>query len=171
MRLGGENVLSMIATLEQAPSPERLEELALSLSDWLESAGAQELAGRFREWISQVLVMRHGPEGRALELRIRRQEEARMSMLIERARQWGEELNQEWLERGRVEGEREMVRRLVARRFGEGAAKDFVPVLANISDPDRLAAIAAEVFTCETVAELVEWARGDAARSREGVGG
>ena len=70
-----------------------------------------------------------------------------MSMLIERARQWGEELNQEWLERGRVEGEREMVRRLVARRFGEGAAKDFVPVLANISDPDRLAAIAAEVFT------------------------
>ena len=161
-----ENVLSMIAAMEQARSPERLEDLALSLSDWAERAGAQELLDIFREWISQVLVMRHGPRGRELELRIRNQEEARMSMLIERARQWGEELNQEWLEKGlekgrvegRLEGERELVRRLVARRFGEGAAEDFVPVLAGISDSDRLAAIAAEVFTCETVAELVRLA-------------
>ena len=108
-----------------------------------------------------------------------------MSMLIERARQWGEELNREWLEKGRVEGrvegrmegrlegrlegERELVRRLVARRFGEGAAEDFVAVLAGISDSDRLAAIAAGVFTCETVAELAKLARGNATRAREGV--
>ena len=164
-----ENVLSMIAALERARSPKRLEELALSLRDWVERAGAQELLDSFREWISQVLAQRHGPEGRALELRIRNQEEARMTTLIERARQWGEELNQEWLERGlekgrvegRLEGERELVRRLVARRFGQGAAEDFVPVLASISDSDRLAAIAAEVFTCETAGELVKWARGD----------
>ena len=164
-----ENVLSMIAALERARSPKRLEELALSLRDWVERAGAQELLDSFREWISQVLAQRHGPEGRALELRIRNQEEARMTTLIERARQWGEELNQEWLERGlekgrvegRLEGERELVRRLVARRFGERAAKDFVPVLASISDSDRLAAIAADAFTCETAGELVKRARGD----------
>ena len=95
-----ENVLSMIAALERARSPKRLEELALALRDWVEHAGAEELLDRFREWISQVLAQRHGPEGRALELRIRNQEEARMTTLIERARQWGEELNQEWLERG-----------------------------------------------------------------------
>jgi len=176
-----DNVLSMIAALEQARSPERLEGLALSLREWTERAGAQELLDIFREWISQVLVIRHGPGGRELELRIRKQEEARMSMLIERARQWGEELNREWLEKGmekgiekglekglekgrregRLEGERELVRLLVARRFGRGAAEDFVPVLAGISDSDRLAAIAAEVFTCETAAELAERARGD----------
>ncbi|MDE2875269.1 MAG: Rpn family recombination-promoting nuclease/putative transposase [Gemmatimonadota bacterium] len=169
-----ENVLSMIAALERVRSPERLEELALSLSDRAERAGAQELLDIFREWISQVLVMRYGPRGRGLELRIRNREEARMSMLIERARQWGEELNQEWLEKGlqkglqrglekgRLEGERELVRRLVADRFGDGAAQDFVAVLADISDSDRLAAIAAGVFTCETVVELVRLARGDA---------
>lgn len=84
-----------------------------------------------------------------------------MSMLIERARQWGEELNQEWLEKGRLEGERALIRRLVARRFGEGAAGDIVPVLAGVSDSDRLAAIGAMVFTCETAAELAERARGD----------
>ena len=164
----------MIAALEQARSPERLEELVLPLSNRVERAGAQELLDSFREWISQVLVTRHGPRGRELELRIRNLEEARMSMLIERARQWGEELNQEWLEKGlerglqrglekgRLEGERELVRRLVARRLGEGAAEVFGPVLADISDSDRLAAIAAEVFTCETVAELVKAAHGDA---------
>ncbi|MDE2795552.1 MAG: Rpn family recombination-promoting nuclease/putative transposase [Gemmatimonadota bacterium] len=156
-----ENVLSMIAALERARSPERIEELALSLRDRAERAGAQELLDIFRAWISQVLVMRHGPGGRELALRISRQEEARMSMLIERARQWGEELNQEWLEKGRLEGERALIRRLVARRFGEGAAEDFVAVLAGISNSDRLAAIAAEVYTCETVAELAERARGD----------
>ena len=59
------------------------------------------------------------------------------------------------------EGERELVRRLVARRFGERAAKDFVPVLAGISDSDRLAAIAADAFTCETAGELAKRARGD----------
>lgn len=84
-----------------------------------------------------------------------------MSMLIERARRWGEDLNQEWLEKGRLEGEREMVRRLVARKFGEEAAEDFVPALAGISDSDRLAAIAAEVFTCKTALELVKRTRGD----------
>ena len=159
----------MIAALERARSPKRLEQLALSLRDWVERARARELLDSFREWILQVLAQRHGPEGRALELRIRNQEEARMTTLIERARQWGEELNQEWLERGlekgrvegRLEGERELVRRLVARRFGQGAAEDFVPVLASISDSDRLAAIAAEVFTCETAGELVKRARGD----------
>lgn len=164
-----ENVLSMIAALERARSPKRLAELALSLREWTERVGAQELLDIFREWISQVLVMRHGPGGGELELRIRKQEDARMSMLIERARQWGEELNQEWLEKGlergrregRLEGERELVRLLVARRFGRGAAEDFVPLLASISDSDRLTAIAAEVFTCETAAELAEWARGD----------
>ncbi len=98
-----------------------------------------------------------------------------MSMLIERARRWGEELNQEWLEKGikkgraegreegRLEGERELVRRLVARRFGREAANDIVPLLAGVSDSDRLTAIAAMVFTGKTAAELAEWARGNGA--------
>ena len=76
----------------------------------------------------------------------------------------GRGLNQEWLakgiEQGRREGERELVCRLAARRFGQGAAQDLTPVLADISDSDRLATIAAEVFTCETAGELIEWVRG-----------
>jgi len=91
-----------------------------------------------------------------------------MSMLIERARRWGEERNRKWLSRGlqmgrsegRVEGKREMVRRLVGRRFGERAADDFDPVLADVSDSGvLLVPIAAQTFACESVAELAEWVR------------
>ena len=37
------------------------------------------------------------------------------------------------IERGRVEGERE----LVTRRFGPGTAEQFLPVLNELSDPDQ----------------------------------
>ena len=43
-----ENMLSMIAALERARSPKRLEELALSLRDWVERAEAHELLDSFR---------------------------------------------------------------------------------------------------------------------------
>ena len=84
---------------------------------------------------------------------------------IERSRKWGEELNRQWLEKGIEKGiqkgERELVLRMVALRFGPEAADDLAPVLAGIADSDRVAAIAAKVFECETARELAEWARGD----------
>ena len=165
------SVLSMIARFEQARSPEQLEHLVGTLADWVERADAEELLDNFREWISQVLVQRHGPAGRALELKIRNEEEARMTTLIERARQWGEELNQHWLEkgiekgieegvaRGRLEGERALVYRLVTRRFGPGATEQLIPVLDGITDPELIAGVADAVVECETAAEFMERAK------------
>ena len=157
------SVLSMIARLEQARSPKQLEALVATLADWVERADAEELLDSFREWISQVLVQRHGPAGRALELKVRNEEEARMTTLIERARQWGEELNQHWLEkgieegleRGRVEGERALVYRLVTRRYGPGVTEQVVPVLDAITDPDLIAGVADAVVECRTAAEFI----------------
>ena len=94
------------------------------------------------------------------DLRLTKDEEARMTTLIERAREWGKERDQRWLERGRLEGERDLVMRMVTRRFGPGAADDLAPVLARVSNPDRIAAIAARVSECETAEELVVWAQG-----------
>jgi len=161
------NALSMIARFEQARSPEQLERLVATLADWVERADAEELLDTFREWISQVLVQRHGPAGSALELKIRNEEEARMTTLIERARQWGEELNQHWLEkgieegleRGRLEGERALVYRLVTRRFGPGATEQLVPVLDAITDPELIAGVADAVVECRTEEEFVGRAR------------
>ena len=90
-----------------------------------------------------------------------------MTPLIERARKWGKELNQQWLEkgieqgrregfeRGRLEVERELVYRLVTRKFGSAAAGRIAPVLDGLSEPARIAAIANAVLDCQTVEELM----------------
>ena len=48
---------------------------------------------------------------------------------------------------------------MVTQRFGPGATDDLAPVLASVSNPDRIAAIAARVSESETVEELVVWAQ------------
>ena len=55
-----ENVLSMIARLEQARSLARLEELVESLVNWLERAGEPNLLHVFGAWIELVLEQRTG---------------------------------------------------------------------------------------------------------------
>ena len=61
----------------------------------------------------------------------------------------------EGLERGRLEGERAIVYRLVARRFGPGAAEQLVPVLDAITDPELVAAVADAVVECQTATEFI----------------
>ena len=63
--------------------------------------------------------------------------------------------NEEGLERGRLEGERAIVYRLVARRFGPGAAEQLVPVLDAITDPELVAAVADAVVECQTATEFI----------------
>ena len=86
-----ENVLSMIARFEQARSPEQLEKLVVSLAEWIEQAGEPGLVNSFRAWITLMLAQRIGRSGRTLELDVRKEEEAKMTTLLERARKWGEE--------------------------------------------------------------------------------
>jgi len=57
-----------------------------------------------------------------VELQIRTEEDRKMTTLIDRARKWGEERDQQWLEKGieqgKEQGERDLAGRLVADRFG-----------------------------------------------------
>ena len=146
----------MIAKFEQAGTPEQVEEMVAPLVDWLEHTGDAELWKRFRAWITLVVAQQVGADEGDLELRLRKEEEGKMTTLIERSRKWGEELNQQRIEKG----ERDLVLRLVARRFGPATADNLAPLLANASDPDRITAIAAKVFEFETAEEFVEWLRG-----------
>lgn len=75
--------------------------------------------------------------------------------LIDRVRKWREED----VERGRIEGERELVRRLVSRRFGPATADRLVPVLDPLSDPERIVAVADSVLECRTAEEVIAKAR------------
>ena len=100
--------------------------------------------------------------------------------LIERARQWGRERDQEWfqkgiergieqgiergfekgIERGRTEGERAVVCRQISSKFGPGTAEQLRGLLDRISDPEDMACVADAVIDCETTEEFLERVRG-----------
>ena len=182
-RLPPHSKFSTIAGLEEVHSPEELRELADSLAEWVERTGAPELRDRYREWVTVVLASHVDLAGGALEVGIKEQVDMSMTTLLERARKWREELNQQlreegieqgrregvaegWIEgigmgtgqgieRGWLEVERELVYRLVTRKFGSAAAGRIAPVLDGLSEPARIAAIANAVLDCQTVEELM----------------
>ena len=101
-----------------------------------------------------------------------------MSTLIERARKWGEERDQLWLQKGIEKGiekgiaegieegiererqasmqrERELVTRMVSRRFGPGTAERLLPVLERISEQEDIARVADAMVECENAEEFL----------------
>ena len=157
----------MIARFEQAPTAAALEELVRSLPDWLTRIRLPEFEEPFRAWATRVLTQRHRDRGRDLLRKLRIEEEARMTTLIERARQWGKERDQEWLqkgmrkgiERGRTEGERELALRLARDRFGPGAAQELSRVLDESAGAAEVPDIVKLIFECETAEEFLRRVR------------
>ena len=177
-----ENVVSLVTMLEQAGSPRQLVELGASLADWLRRVGETELLDSLEAWITQVLMERAGPRG-AVDIDFANGEDGGMSsVLAAKVRKWGDELNQQWLEKGREEGirrgreegirrgreegirrgreegirrERALVLRMAGRRFGSTVAERLAPVLDELSDAERIAAVADAVVECETGEEFL----------------
>ena len=169
-----DNVLAMIARCEQAPTAELLEELLGPLWAWLEAIGEPELTGAFRKWIGLAVARRFGQAGRELERTVLEEEEGTMT-LLERAREWGKEYDRQWMEKlekgvargiarerqASIQRDRELVKRMVTRRFGPGTAEQLGAILDHISDPEDIAPIADAVIECETAEEFLERVRGD----------
>ena len=91
--------------------------------------------------------------------------------LIERARKWGEERDQLWLQKGREEGreeQRELVHRLTSLKFGPGAAEKLLPRLGRLTDQEAIAAVADAVIECATAEEFLK--RVDAPGERTAAG-
>lgn len=91
-----------------------------------------------------------------------------MMALAKRALEWEEEYTRKGFEKGLEQGlarglaaERELLCRQATRKFGAEAGDALVHYLADISDPDRLAAIGERIVDCGTGAELLEWLRAD----------
>ena len=174
-----DNVLAMIAKFEQAPTAEALEELIGSLPDWLERIEAPGLAESFADWITHLVAEPYDKSGKEMQRQPRKEGVAELTTLFERVQQWRAERDQEWLQKGveqgvetgiergieqgiesgRVQGERELVHRLVTRRFGPGTAERVLPLLDQLSDPVRIAAIADAVIECETAEEFLKRVR------------
>lgn len=140
-----------------------MQELVAPLANLLGQIGEAELAETFRAWIRLVLMRRFGSKGMELTRKLEKEGEGQMTTLLDRARKWGEERDQLWLEKGiakgRIEGERELVHRMVSRRFGHRTAEQVLARLDNLSDPEDIAALADAVIECQTAAEFLERVR------------
>ena len=66
--------------------------------------------------------------------------------------------------RAALERERAMLSRLAERRFGAGAGARLAALLAEVADPERLAAVGDLVIDCADGAELLARAREEANR-------
>jgi hypothetical protein len=69
--------------------------------------------------------------------------------------EWREKAISEGIARGRQEGARTLVRYRIACKFGSEAAAEVGPHIDQLSDPDRIAEVAAAVIECDTLEELI----------------
>lgn len=123
----------------------------------LREAGDSALAQSFAVWWRGVLAPRFGDSLLSLESLM---EEP--TMLAETLIEWEELKISEGLERGLERGreeERQLLRLLASRRFGEDTAVALRPLLDSLRDAERLAEVGTLIVDCGTGAELLEGAR------------
>ncbi len=129
-------------------------------------------------WAGQVVAEGRGLEGRELERELSKLEGGAMSMLLERAREWGrqerlkrDEAFERGIERGIEQGiergieqgiergiereRRRLVHQLVVRRFGAAAADEIAPLLDGLASSEDMEAIADAVIECRSAEEFL----------------
>ena len=160
-----------VVLLEQSRTAADLARVAESLTGWLAAPSRRELAAAFADWLWLLLRRLDGApasvdEAGSGELSL---EEVRMT-LAERVAEWpkpyirqGREEGigigrEEGIGIGREEGiahERQLLRRQAAARFGAPTADRLADVLADESDPERLAEYGEAIVRCATGDELL----------------
>ena len=152
-----------VVLLEQSRTAADLARAAESLAGWLSAPSRQELAGAFADWLWVLLRRLDGApagvdEAGSGEMSL---EEVRMT-LAERVAEWPKPYirqgREEGIGIGREEGiahERQLLRRQAAARFGAPTADRLADVLADESDPERLAELGEAIVRCATGDELL----------------
>jgi len=152
-----DNLVSALIALEKNRDPERVPALLKTLRGLLRKQKDDELGQAFRAWVAQVMPrrLRDVPPESLPQL------EEVETMLSENVREWtagwvaeGREQGlEQGLEQGRAEG-RALLCRQAARKFDADAARRLAAVLAEVTDPERLAQVGDWIIECGTAAEL-----------------
>lgn len=157
--LSADNVLAMIARFERAQSLGDVKALLVPLADLLDRAAEPKLVESFKAWIGLVVAQRFTPERDYVELQIGTEEDRKMTTLIDRARKWGEERDQQCVEKGIERGERDLAFRLVADRFGGDTALELARLLDKMPAAPHIPAIVRLIFASENAEEFLERVR------------
>jgi hypothetical protein len=112
---GLRNVAAALFRLENSRTPADIERVLASLAEWLRAPEQTGLRRAFVVWLTRVLLPARVP-GADIPNIIELQE--MQAMLAERVKTWAEEWKQQGLEQGRHQGEANLLRRQLLRRFG-----------------------------------------------------
>ena len=178
-----DNLMRAVVGFEQSRTPVELARVARALRNWL-SPQDSNLGRAFAAWVRQ-LVARISP-GQAGDELGETLEEAAMT-LADRVAQWPEQWRREGVAEGRregvaegrregvaegrregvaegrreaVAGQRALLRRFAAGRFGEAVGERVESLLGDTADWDRLSAAAQLVATAENEAALIDGVAG-----------
>lgn len=146
-----DSVIAALARFEQASSEGDLGEAVRALGQWAGQSAKTELAARLEAWINFDVRPRLGLTGPPMRIRTGAPEGENMTTMLDRIDQW--------LERQRGEGQRQLVHRLAGRRFGTGAEARLRAILEGISDPARIEAVADAVIECDSAEALIARAK------------
>ncbi len=155
------NLVSALIALEKNRDPKRVPALLKTLRGLLRKQKDDELGQAFRAWVVQVMPrrLRDVPPESLPQL------EEVETMLSENVREWTAgwvaEGREQGLEQGREQGRAEgraegraLLCRQAARKFDADAARRLEAVLAEVTDPERLAEVGDWIIECGTAAEL-----------------
>ena len=160
------NLVSALIALETNRDRARLPALLEALIALLREQDDEELTNAFSAWARQVLLPRRVRAG--VPASLPGLEEVR-AMLSETVQEWTEQWVEQGIERGIERGieqgiergieqgraeERALLCRLAARKFDAATAQRLAAVLADVTDPDRLAEVGDRIIECETAADL-----------------
>lgn len=150
------NLMRGVVGFEQSRTPDDLARTARVLDRWLRYPDDGDLGLAFRDWM-EAAVARMEPDGRVnLGGTLK---EATMT-LAERMEEWSEERRREGIAQGRQEGQRTVLRRLAAKRFGVAVGDRLDAMLGNTGDWERLAAVSDLIVTADAGEDLIDAAEG-----------
>ena len=160
---GKVNPMAALLRLQRCRHAAELADLTAALFRALEREGRPALWKRLSDALVQMLAPRFGIDetgvGHTEELRraLRHMEEP--TMLAERITQWRQEALDEGRRQGISEGERTLLRRQAAGRFGVATGNALAALLANEEDAERLAEVGDLVVDCASAEELLRRGR------------
>ncbi len=145
------NLVTAVIRLERIASPAELVWVVDRLREWLGRPEDGELRRAFTDWVGRI-AERLMPAGEALGAGMTL-EEMRMTEVERRVSEWPKQ----WVREGRAQGlregleqERALLERMAGLRFGAEAAARLSSVLAEVTDPERLAEVGEWLVRCET---------------------
>ena len=158
------NPMAALLRLQQCRRQAELPGLSDALFGGLRREGLRLVAERLSDVLMRMSVARFGGDETGAEhteeLRRALQYMEEPTMLAERMTQWRQEALDEGRRQGMSEGERVLLRRQAAERFGVAAGDALAVLLANEEDVERLAQVGDLVVGCASAEELLRRGRG-----------